>query len=122
MEKLFTKAEDLAESIKEYINLRIASIKLSTAEKTATVVANIIAGSVAAIVMLLFVVFASVALALGLGIWLDNSWAGFLIVAGLYLLFGIIVWTARGKLIKLPVMNALIQQLFTHNDNDDERD
>jgi Putative Actinobacterial Holin-X, holin superfamily III len=122
MEKLFTKAEDLADSIKEYINLRIASIKLSTAEKTATVVANIIAGSVAAMVMLLFVVFASVALAIGLGIWLGNSWVGFLIVAGLYLLFGIIVWAARGKLIKLPVMNALIQQLFTHNDNDDETD
>lgn len=122
MEKLFAKAEDLADSIKEYINLRIAAIKLTTAEKSSAVVANIIAGTVAAMVMCLFVVFASIALAIGLGVWLNNSWAGFLIVAGLYLLMGIIVWTARGKLIRLPVMNALIQQLFTNTDEADETD
>jgi hypothetical protein len=119
MEKVFSKAEDLADSLKEYVNLRIASIKLTTAEKTSAVIANIIAGAVAALVLLLFVVFASVALAIGLGAWLANGWAGFLIVAGLYLLIGIVVWAARGKLIRLPVMNALIQQFFTHNDYDE---
>jgi fatty acid desaturase len=122
MEKVFTKAEELADSLKEYINLRIASIKLTTAEKTSAVIANIIAGAVAALVLFFFVVFASVALAIGLGTWLGSMWAGFLIVAGLYLLLGMVVWAARGKLIRLPVMNAIIQQLFTHNDDDDETD
>jgi fatty acid desaturase len=122
MEKVFAKAEDLADSIKEYVNLRIASLKLTTAEKTSAVIANIIAGAVAALVLFFFVVFASVALAIGLGVWLGSMWAGFLIVAGLYLLLGMVVWAARGKLIRLPVMNAIIQQLFTHNDDDDETD
>jgi fatty acid desaturase len=122
MEKVFTKAEELADSLKEYINLRIESIKLITAEKTSAVIANIIAGAVAALVLFFFVVFASVSLAIGLGTWLGSMWAGFLIVAGLYLLLGMVVWAARGKLIRLPVMNAIIQQLFTHNDDDDETD
>jgi hypothetical protein len=122
MEKVFAKAEDLADSLKEYVNLRIASLKLTTAEKTSAVIANIIAGAVAVMVLVLFVLFASVALAIGLGTWLESMWAGFLIVAGLYLLMGMVVWAARGKLIRLPVMHAIIQQLFTHNDDDDETD
>lgn len=122
MEKVFEKAEDLATSLKAYLDIRINSLKLTTAEKTSAVVANIIAGMAGIFVLLLFVIFASVALAIALGTWLNNGWAGFLIVAGLYLLVGVVVWTARGKLIRLPIMNALIQQLFTQNDDEDETD
>jgi hypothetical protein len=122
MEKVFEKAEGLAASVKEYINLRIESLKMTAAEKTSAVAANIIAGALALFVGLLFVVFASVALALALGVWMGHLWAGFLTVAGLYLLAGIVVWTARGRLIRFPVMNALIRQLFTDQGNEDETD
>ena len=57
MERTFNKAEDLADHIKEYVNARIDSIKLSVAEKVSAVLANILAGLVVAFVFLLFVMY-----------------------------------------------------------------
>ncbi len=119
MESAFAKVEELAGNIKEYVNTRIESVKLSTAEKSSAVMANLIGGFIVAVVFLFFIIFASTALAVGLGEWLGKPWLGFLIVGFLYLLAGIMVWTARGKIIRLPIMNALIKQLFTNGEDED---
>lgn len=119
MEKAFAKMEELTDSVKEYVNTRIASVKLSVAEKSSALVANLVAGMLVAAVFLFFLIFAGIALALVLGEWTGKMWAGFLIVAGIYLLIGIIVWIAREKIIRLPVMNALIKQFFSTDDEED---
>lgn len=119
MEKAFEKIEELADNIKEYVNNRIDAVKLTAAEKSSAIIANLIAGLIVATVFMFFIVFASIALSLLLGDWAGSTWAGFLIVAGLYLLVGIIVWTAREKIIRLPIMNALIKQLFGEEDEED---
>ena len=116
METTFGKVEELAETIKKYLDNRIAFIKLIVAEKTSALIANLAAGIVVAVFIILFIVFASIALSFGLGDWLGKTWAGFLIVAFLYLLIGIIVWAARGRIIRLPLMNALIKLLFTSDE------
>lgn len=108
------------EHIRDYVNARIDAIKLSIAEKVSAVLANILAGLVVAFVFLLFVILLSIGLSLIIGIWVGHTWAGFLIVAALYLLIGILVWTARGKLIRLPIMNAIIQQLFKNDEDHQE--
>lgn len=118
MEKVFASAEELADTIKEYVNIRIEEVKLNAAEKSSLVIANVAAGLVVAFVFLFFLVLASIALSIGIGEWIGKMWAGFLIVSGLYLLTGIIVWSARGKLIRLPIMNALIQQLSGNDEED----
>jgi hypothetical protein len=61
---------------------------------------------------------ASIALSIVLGEWIGKIWAGFLVVACFNLLIGIIIWFAREKLIRVPVMNALIQQLFKYDEED----
>lgn len=119
MEKVFAKMEELTDSVKEYVNTRVESVKLSVAEKSSALVANLVAGMLVAAVFLFFLIFAGIALALVLGEWTGKMWAGFLIVAGIYLLFGIIVWIAREKIIRLPVMNAMIKQLFSNDDEED---
>jgi protein-S-isoprenylcysteine O-methyltransferase Ste14 len=116
MENAFAKVEELASSIKEYADTRIESAKLTVAEKSSALLASLIAGIFVVSVFVLFVVFCSVALALGLGNWLQNTWAGFLIVGFCYLLIGIIVWLAKVKIIQLPIMNTFIKQLFTKED------
>lgn len=118
MENTFAKAEELAGNIKDYINTRIDAMKLSVAEKTSAVIANLAAGSIAIFVFLLFIIFGGIALSFGLGEWIGKTWAGFLIVAFAYLVFGIIVWKLRRKIIQLPVMNALIEQLFKADDEE----
>ena len=119
MEKTFARVEELADTIKEYVNTRIESVKLSVAEKTSAVIANVMAGVIVVVVFSFFIIFASIALSIGLGEWIGNAWAGFLIVACLYLLIGIVVWVGRGRIIRLPLMNALIRQL-SRNDEDNE--
>ena len=119
MEKVYAKIEDLADTTKEYINTRVESLKLTVAERASVMIANMVTGMVVAFVFLLFIIFGSIALSFGLGEWIGKTWAGFLIVAGLYLLIGLVVWTAREKIIRLPVMNALIKQLFQNEDEED---
>jgi uncharacterized membrane protein YqjE len=118
MEKVFSKAEHLASSIKEYVITRIESAKFKAAEKSSAVIANILAAIIVVIIFFFFLGLASVALAFGLGVWIGKTWAGFLLVACLYLLIGIVAWTARGRIIRLPVMNALIKLLFRNNDEE----
>ena len=116
MEKIFSRVEDLADNVKEYVNTRIESIKLNAAEKSSVIIANGVARIVVAIVFLFFIALASIALSLVIGEWLGKIWAGFLVVACFYLFLGIIIWFGRGKFIRVPVMNALIQQLFKHDE------
>jgi len=122
MESTFARVEELADTLKEYVNTKIESVKLNAAEKTSAAVANTLAGIIVALVFFFFVIFASVALSLGLGEWIGMTWAGFLIVAGLYLLIGILVWAARGKLIRLPLMNAMIRQLFRNDEEEEDHE
>jgi uncharacterized RDD family membrane protein YckC len=109
----------LAESVKEYLNARIELVKLNVAEKSSEAMANVIAGVFVALVFFLFILFAGIALSIGLGAWIGNRWLGFLIVSLLYLVICLIIWFARGKIIRLPIMNAIIKQLFRNDDEED---
>jgi hypothetical protein len=122
MEKAFVKAEDLAGHIKDYINNRVDSVKLNVAEKTSKLGANLIAFVIVSVFALFFVVFASIALAYVFSALTGKLYWGFLMVAGFYLLAGVIIWSARERLLRLPVMNALLQQLFTEEKEEDEED
>jgi uncharacterized membrane protein YqjE len=119
MDNVFSNIEELAGTIRGYVDTRIESMKLSVAEKSSNVIANLIAGVVVVIVFIFFIIFGSIALSFGLGEWIGKTWVGFLIVACMYLVIGIVVWIARGKLIRFPVMNAIIKQLFKNDDEED---
>jgi hypothetical protein len=116
---LFSKAEDLFSHIKEYVNNRVDSAKLNVADKTSRIVANGIAILVIVVLSLFFMVFASIAFAHVLGIWTGKLYWGFLIIAGIYLLLAFFIWLGKNKLIRLPIMNAILRQLFNDNDNEE---
>jgi Predicted membrane protein len=120
MNETFEKIEGLTQHVKEYVQTRIDLAKLEIAEKISQVVGNLIAVMVVMVLFLFVLVFGSLAGAWALSEWLDNNWAGFLIVAGIYCLLAVIVWFARGRLIRFPVMNAIIRQLGKKDKDDDE--
>jgi hypothetical protein len=45
MERVFAKAEQLADHFKEYVITKIASVKLNAAAKTSHMISNLVAGS-----------------------------------------------------------------------------
>ena len=75
-------------------------------------------------IILFSLVFASIALAIVIGEWTGKLYRGFLIIAGLYLLAGIIIWMTKERLLRLPIMNSLLKQFLfdTENEDDDEKD
>ena len=118
MESTFAKVEELADHVKDYVQTKIASTKLNAAAKTSKLFSNLVAGFIVAGVFLIFVIFGSMAAALALSAWLGKMYAGFLIVAGIYLLAGIVVWGSRERLLRIPIMNSMINQLFKEDEKD----
>jgi uncharacterized membrane protein YbhN (UPF0104 family) len=120
MEKVFAKTEGLADNIKELVNVKLDAVKLSVAEKSSRVAANLIAGIIVAIAVTCFIIFFSVALAYFLGVLLDSIWLGFLIVSSIYLLAALIIRLLKEKMIRIPIMNSILSQLVTEDDDDEE--
>ena len=112
------KVEDLFDHAREYVNIRVDEAKLSLAERSSAVLSMVIATTVVNIIFLLCLIFAGIAGAIAIGIWLKSYWLGFLLIAGVYLLVGLLVWAAKESLIRQPIMNAVIHQLFKNNDNE----
>lgn len=112
--------EQLASDLHAYADVRINLMKLKLAEKMSRLVGTVVAAIAVGIALILFFSFASVGLAILVGKWLGSLWLGFLILGAVYLLAGLIIWRGRRSLIQVPVMNAMIQQLFeeeTHEKN-----
>ena len=121
MSEAFKKVEALVENAKEYVNTRIEILKLTIAERSSAVLATIIAGAIAAFIFALFLVFISITVAILLSIWIDKPYSGFLIVAGFYLIAGVFILKFRERIIRIPIMNSIIRQLFK-DENTDEKD
>ncbi|HLG41542.1 MAG TPA: phage holin family protein [Chitinophagaceae bacterium] len=120
MSEEFTKVESLFEKFKAYGSTRLSQAKLSVAEKGSKLAAGLIAMLVIALVFFLFLVLLSAAAAIAIGQWLGSLWLGFVIVAGLVLLTGLIIWMAKDRLLRIPIMNRLIEALFDEEKDDEE--
>jgi len=114
------KMEDLFDHTREYIHVRLDEAKLAVAEKISAVLSLLIATTVVNVIFLLCLIFASAAGAFALGQWWGSYWLGFLSVAGFYFLLGLFIWAAKERLIRTPVMNAILRQLFNNNDSDEK--
>ena len=121
MEKTFEKVEELVVHVKQYMNNRIDTVKLNTAEKGSKLMANMITMAVSILIFGLFLLFISLALALAIGKATGELYWGFLIVSGIYLLLGILVTVLREKLLRMPILNALLKQLFKGEDEEDQK-
>ncbi len=103
IEEIFEKAED-------YLKTNLQLIKLKATDKVAGVVSNLV--SQIAIVMLgfLFLLMLSIGIAFWIGLALGQTYYGFMIVAGFYLLLTMIVIIFKKELIKNPISNSIISQ------------
>ncbi|HTQ29038.1 MAG TPA: phage holin family protein [Puia sp.] len=109
----FKIIEESVDHIKHYLNTRIAQVKLTTAEKTSEVLSVLMARLMVTAIFSFSLLFASFAAAYALGELLAKTWLGFVIVAAFYLLAGLLIWAFREPLLRIPIMNRLIQRLFT---------
>lgn len=107
---------DAIDDIKTYVDLRMQLIQLNISEKIAVALAKMITTGAALVLLLLFFLFGSLALAFFLGNCLNNTAAGFAILAGFYLLLAIIMMSFGKNKLRIKLINAFIKQF--NNDQD----
>jgi hypothetical protein len=117
----FKKAEDLVEHVREYVHVRMDEARLGLAERSSGVIATLVSGVTLAAMFAFSFLFIGVAAALLLGRVLDDLVLGFLLVASFDVLLGMIIWWCRKSLIRTPVMNMLLEELFERKNGHEKK-
>lgn len=112
MEGLKQKGSRLLEAVADYAESSIKLIAFKSADKSARISSNFLMIVILIIIFLFTFNLLNIGLALLLSILLDRSWAGFIILGGLYALLGICIYVMRDKLIYQPLLNATLQSLL----------
>ena len=118
MENAFAKVSDLAGTFKEYIHVKAEALKVQAIDRSSLLISNLVALLVAAIVFFCFIIFTGVGLAILIGELIGYVWAGYLIVGVVYLVMALFIWIERGRLIRVPVINMMIGQIFGDHEKD----
>lgn len=107
---LFEKIEDYGKTTFELYKLRFVD--------TASFITTTLVVRLSVIIMMaLFVLLCSVGIALFLGEQLGKPYYGFFIIAGLFLIIGIVMYFFLGKWIKEPISNSIIKQTLKNRNS-----
>lgn len=106
------KIEELTENIKSYINTNIELIKYQAIERATVIMADTVTYVVIGLFMLLFVFFISLWACFYLSSLFDNNHTGIAIVAGFYLLLGLILFMVRKKMVIKPLRDKIVNKMF----------
>lgn len=118
MEELKSKASNLMDSVSEYAQTYYKYTVLQLTDKATGFTASLVA-IVAVLFLGLFVLFfAGLALGIWLGSILDNPPAGYLIVAGFFLLLILLFVAFKKNLIFPYLRNWTINKLYEDDDKD----
>ena len=107
-----TPVESLVDSVKDYVDTRLDLLKLKGIDKSSSFLSLLISMLVIILIGFLSVIFLSIGIALLLGDLLGNSYYGFFIVTGLYVITGLVLYSSREKLLKTPIANSMIKKLM----------
>lgn len=111
---------DLADNIKKYVRLKIDLLKLDIVEKTSKLVSLLVITLVFFLLFLFFILFISMAFIFWFRDHVGQEWAGTLIMAGFYIVIGILVWIFRFRLFVNPVISRISKILFEKDDEEEE--
>jgi hypothetical protein len=106
-----THIEMLFEKAEEYSKTTIELLKLKAIRKSADVVSSLISKAVITISVALSIFILNIGVALWLGKLTGESYYGFFIVAAVYILIALLVYTYRNAWIKTPMKNSFIAKM-----------
>ncbi len=106
-----TGLEELFNKLKEYAETRLALMKLIAINKSSGFFSTFVTMLILLMIFFTVIFCVSIGLALLIGEWVGGASYGFFIVAGFYLILGLILFANRGRLLKTPVSNKLIKEM-----------
>jgi membrane-bound ClpP family serine protease len=111
MENQSTPVDSLIDRVKIYVETRIDLLKLKAIDKSSSFISLLISIIIVILMSFIFIMLLSVGIALLLGEMLGKTYYGFFIVAGFYLLIGLMLFAFRDKWMKTPIANSMIKNL-----------
>ncbi|MBK6482610.1 MAG: hypothetical protein IPG01_05630 [Chitinophagaceae bacterium] len=106
------QVEALLKELKDYISLRLQITQLKYSSKTSLVTSSVLTYMLISMVVFFFVLVLTIGIALWMGNLLGEWYLGFLIMAGIYLLIGLVIFTFRNRWIRIPLNNLIIKEIF----------
>ena len=116
--QLDKKIDTLAVCIKKYVKTNFDLIKLETLEHTSVISSSIVGIMVVVLIAGFFMLFTSLFLGFYLSSIFENNYIGFAIVAGFYLLLGLLIYFNKEKWIEIPMCNSIIKQKMNQKFNE----
>jgi hypothetical protein len=104
--------ESLFEKLKDYADTRIKLFKLKAIDKSSGFISSLLTLIILAGLGLICFIMLNIGLALLIGKWLGGYHWGFFIVAGFYIILGIIIFKFRKKWLKNPIASMMIKSLL----------
>jgi hypothetical protein len=126
MEEQEVDPQNIIEKIKEYIHVRTELSVLSAVDKGSQLFAGLLTDGLVLVLTVLACLFGSLALGFYLSEVLNNTYGGFLIVAGIYLLGAVILNSIKEKYLEKRIINLVIEKFFKdrneeQNENKDSK-
>ena len=112
MEDNVKSIESLLERVADYSKTSYELAKLKTLDKTSDVASSLIPHSIVFVLFASFMLFANFGLAFWLGEMLGNTYYGLFVVAGFYVISGLVLHFLFHKRIKNLVWNYIIKQML----------
>jgi protein-S-isoprenylcysteine O-methyltransferase Ste14 len=112
MEDLKTSASHLKDHVSEYVQTTVQLAKAKATKTASNAAAGVAVGLIALVFGVFFLAFLFTALAWWLGSLLESPALGFLCVAGLFLLFVILIFALRRKVIVPMIRNGIISAIY----------
>lgn len=109
--------ESLFEKIEEYSKVAFKLFMYRALEKSSVVVSGIITRLILFVIFLIFFLFLNIAIGFLLGSILGKAWYGFGILAGFYLIAGLLVLVLNKSLKKL-FANLVIREVLGNSESD----
>jgi hypothetical protein len=106
--------EALFERVENYTKTTIEITKLKAIDSAINVTASLIAKMGVVMVLSLFFLVFNIGIAIYLGEVLEKLYYGFFIVAGFYLILGVIFHFFLHKWIKRPIADIIVKQIFNN--------
>ncbi|MEO8413805.1 MAG: hypothetical protein ABI472_09105 [Ginsengibacter sp.] len=112
MENKPTNLEELFQKFKDYADVRMDLFKLKSINKISIFMSSIITMQILVILLVGVLLCITVGASLLIGEWVGKIYCGFFIVAGIYIIIGLVLYVNRGKWIKTPISNKLIKEMI----------
>lgn len=122
MEDKEVDPQEIAGKIKEYIRIRKDLAVLTSVEKGSQLFAGLFTDGLVLLLGLVAFLFGSLALGFYLSEILGDTYSGFLIVTGFYLLAALVLYLIKDKYLEKRIINTIISKFFKDRNVNENKD